>query len=290
MSLKHLVLGTMVWAAAVTGLRSEEPPLRALIVDGQNNHDWRGTTPLLKQPLEESGLFAVDVATSPPGGQDLSGFRPPFQDYDVIVMNYNGGLWPEPTQRDLEQYMADGGGMVVVHAANNAFPNWGAYNEMIGLGGWGGRNEKSGPWVYWEDGQIVRDTSPGRGGAHGRQFPVEVTIREPDHPITRGLPERFVLGVEELYDRLRGPAKNMTVLATSYSPKETGGSGREEPVLMTIRYGEGRVFHTVFGHGPAQHKYAGFIVTLQRGAEWAATGDVTQPVPDDLPIPGPAGT
>ncbi len=283
MFLKHLVIGTMVWAATATGVSLAEPPLKALIIDGQNNHDWRNTTPLLRQPLEQTGLFTVDVATSPPGGQDMSGFRPSFKDYDVLVMNYNGADWPEETRKDLEEYMAGGGGMVIVHAASNSFPRWEAYNEMIGLGGWGGRNEKSGPWVYWQDGEMVRDTSPGRGGSHGRQFPVKVTVRVPDHPVTRGLPEEFMLGVEELYDRMRGPAKNMTVLATSFSPAEIGGSNREEPVLWTVGYGEGRVFHTVFGHGPPQHKSVGFIVTLQRGAEWAATGKVTQPVPDDFP-------
>ncbi|MDY0169301.1 MAG: ThuA domain-containing protein [Thermoguttaceae bacterium] len=283
MFLKHLSIGTVIWAATVTGVCLAEPPLRALIIDGQNNHDWKNTTPLLKKPLEETGLFAVDVATSPPQGEDMSGFRPQFGDYDVLVMNYTGDDWPEETRKDLEQYMAGGGGMVVVHAASNAFPRWDAYNEMIGLGGWGGRNEKSGPWVYWQDGRIVRDDSPGRGGSHGRQFPVQATVRVPDHPITRGLPEKFMHGVEELYDRLRGPAKNLTVLATSFAPEEMGGSGREEPVLMTIRYGEGRVFHTVFGHAPPQHKSVAFIATLQRGAEWAATGKVTQPIPDDFP-------
>ena len=49
-----------------------------LIVDGQNNHDWKSTTPLLQKALESSGRFTVDVATSPPSGQDMSGFRPKF--------------------------------------------------------------------------------------------------------------------------------------------------------------------------------------------------------------------
>jgi type 1 glutamine amidotransferase len=88
---------------------------------------------------------------------------------------------------------------------------------------------------------------------------------------------------EELYNRMRGPAKNLTVLATALSPKDKGGSGEEEPVLMTIQYGKGRVFHTVLGHAAEQMKSVAFIVTYQRGAEWAATGKVTQKVPDDFP-------
>ena len=116
-----------------------EPTLEALIIDGQNNHNWKATTPLLKKHLEDSGLFTVDVATTPASG-DLSGFRPKFSDYKVIVSNYNGAAWPEETRSDFEQYMRDGGGLVVVHAADNSFPDWKSYNEMIGVGGWGGRN------------------------------------------------------------------------------------------------------------------------------------------------------
>src|ERR1700756_1612750 len=80
-----------------------EPSLKALIVDGQNNHNWKGTTPLLKKHLEDSGLFTVDVATSPPGG-DLSGFKPNFAGYDVVVSNYNGAPWSEETQQAFEKY------------------------------------------------------------------------------------------------------------------------------------------------------------------------------------------
>jgi len=92
---------------------------------------------------------------------------------------------------------------------------------------------------------------------------------------------------DELYDRLRGPAEKVTVLASAFSAKETKGSGEHEPLLMVIRYGKGRVFHTALGHNNGAdltaQRCVGFIVTLQRGAEWAATGRVTQKVPADFP-------
>ena len=44
--------------------------LKSLIVDGQNNHAWQETTPVLKKLLEQTGLFTVEVATSPPKGGD----------------------------------------------------------------------------------------------------------------------------------------------------------------------------------------------------------------------------
>jgi type 1 glutamine amidotransferase len=275
----------LAWtAAALLLLAPAQEKRKALIVDGQSNHaDGELQTRAVRAALEETGLFAVDVATSPPAGRDLAGFRPDFASYRVVVSLYNGAPWPEAARKDFEAYVRKGGGFVSVHMADNAFPDWPEYNRMIGLGGWYRRNEKSGPYVYFENDQPVRDPSPGIGGSHGVEHAFPVVTRDADHPITRGLPARWMHDRDELYDRLRGPAEEMTVLATAYSDKATGGSGRHEPVLMALRYGEGRVFHTTLGHGAVSRECVGFIVTLQRGAEWAATGAVTQPVPRDFP-------
>jgi type 1 glutamine amidotransferase len=178
--------------------------------------------------------------------------------------------------------------VVVYHAADNAFANWKEFNEIAGLGGWEGRNEKDGPYVYFKDGKEVRDNSPGPGGSHGRQHEYVVTVRDAKHPITKGLPALWTHAQDELYDRLRGPALNMTILATAYSDKSTGGTDRDEPALMVIQWGKGRIFHTILGHvgKEAVHpavECASFIVTFLRGTEWAATGKVTQKVPADFP-------
>ncbi|MCH2182841.1 MAG: ThuA domain-containing protein [Mariniblastus sp.] len=259
---------------------------RALIVDGQNNHQvWPKTTVMMKRYLEETGLFEVDVATTASKGTDAN-FHPDFSKYDVVVSNYNGAAWPEKTQESFVDFMNQGGGLVVVHAADNAFSNWKEYNQMIGLGGWGGRTEKSGPYVYYsEDGEVVRDTSEGRGGGHGRQHEFPVVTRNSDHPVTKGLPSEWMHAQDELYDKLRGPAQGMVVLATAYSDKGTGGSGRHEPMLMAIEFGKGRVFHSTLGHGDYSMECVGFITTFNRGCEWAATGKVTQPIPEDFPGP-----
>ena len=159
---------------------------------------------------------------------------------------------------------------------------------MTGLGGWGERNQKDGPYVYYKNNQLIIDTTAGIGGTHGKRREYIVRTRITDHPITKGLPVRWLHGNDELYSLLRGPAKNMQILATAFADSSAGGGTmRDEPILMTITYGKGRIFHTAMGHadeggGPAM-QCAGFITTLQRGAEWAVTGNVTQKVPWDFP-------
>ena len=257
-------------------------PLEALIVDGQNNHAcWPKTTAIMKKSLEETGRFSVDVVTHAPQGEDPT-FTPSFRDYAVVISNFGHGAtaWPEATRAAFENYVADGGGLVVIHAADNSFPDWDVYNKMIGLGGWGGRNEKSGPYVYYrDDGTLVRDESPGPGGSHGPQHEFAIVIRDTGHPVTQGMPTTWMHAKDELYDKLRGPAENMRVLATAFSP----ATQRHEPMMMTIEYGKGRVFHTPMGHETYSMQCVGFITTLQRGAEWAATGKVTVPIPADFP-------
>jgi uncharacterized protein len=254
-----------------------------LILDGQSGgpyHAWRLTTPVLKRELEDTGLFAVTVATT---GDDLAAFSPNFSSYKAVVSNYDAPDWPEGLRTQLESYVKGGGGLVIVHAADNAFPGWAAYNEMTGLGGWRNRDEKSGPYWYYKDGKVVSDATPGPAGSHGARIPFQVTTRDPGHPIMRGLPPVWMHSGDELYATLRGPGKNMTVLATAHSDPENKGTGRDEPILMTIAYGKGRVFHTTMGHDVAALSCVGFITTLQRGTEWAATGKVTQKVPATFP-------
>jgi hypothetical protein len=283
--LPALVLAVFA-AGAPNHLLSQEA-IKVLIADGpQKAHKYLDTTPVLKQVLGKDPRFEVDHSRSSVETCEDGSYKPEFSNYDVVIMNegYGAADWPEATQKAFEAYMAGGGGMVSIHAANNCWPTWKAYNRMTGIGGWSGRNEASGPYLYINaEGEIVRDTSEGKGGAHGPQHEFEVVVRDKEHPIMKGLPPTFQHGPDELYDSLRGPAENVTILATAFSSKEHLGTGRHEPALMTISYGKGRVFHTILGHHVEQIKEGSFVTTFLRGTEWAATGEVTIPVPEDFP-------
>jgi uncharacterized protein len=286
-----LNLGILLAGTAVIGLtfdrsgRADEP-LSVLILDGANPyHDWQVTTPLLRKLLEDSGRFRVDVATAPPKGEDMSAYRPKLADYDVLLSNYGDQRpWPEALQADFVRYVREGGGFVCFHSASNAFADWPEYNRICPLGGWYGRDERWGSYAYFRDGKLVRDESPGVTGHHGPQHEFQVVMRDQEHPITRGLPPVWLHSKDELYDSLRGKADDIQVLATAYSDPAYEGTGRDEPMLVVQNYGKGRVFQTMLGHADYSMRCVGFITTLLRGTEWAATGSVTIPVPKDLPM------
>ena len=287
--MRRLTVPWLIWTAVLAAFAARAAePIRVMILDGESGgpyHDWPQVTQALEQILDEAGLFDVTVVTMPSSAGGLVRFAPDFSAYDSIVLNYEAPdeRWSAALKASFEQYVSDGGGLVAVHAADNAFPEWSAYNEMLGIGGWGSRDERSGPYWYYSDGDLRGDDSPGPAGSHGRRVPFSVTLRDDTHPITKGLPSVWMHGDDELYAELRGPGTNMTVLATAYSDPGNSGSGRHEPQLMVLSYGSGRIFHTTFGHDVRAISSLDFVVTLQRGTEWTATGQVTQGVPSTFP-------
>jgi hypothetical protein len=270
-----------LWSSAAVAA-----PIKVMILDGASAaayHDWKLTTQVMQRELEEAGIFEVTVVSAPPADGDFSGFHPDFAKYQVVVSNYDAQDWPVPLKAAFEAYMKNGGGLVVVHGADNAFPDWTAYNEMTGVGGWRKRDAPAGPKWYFQNGKLTSDPSPGPAGLHGRRKPFRITVRASDHPIMRGLPPMWMHAPDELYTRLRGPGTNMTVLATAYADPANKGTGFDEPMLMALHWGKGRIFHTTLGHDALALSCVGFMTTFQRGTEWAATGKVTQKVPKDFP-------
>lgn len=261
-----------------------------LIVSGQNNHNWPVSHLALQQILNNSGMFTADIALTAEAGGDMSTFTPSFKDYDVVLLDYNGDDWPEQTRQAFLDFVQGGGGVVVYHAADNAFTDWEEFNKIIALGGWGGRDQKSGPYCYLVNDELVRDyETPGPGGNHGQQREYPMHCRNANHPITAGLPDNWIHGMDEMYDSMRGPANIKDLLYSGKTDDQTGGSGREEPLVFTVDYGKARIFHIMIGHGGATlednpaMQCVGFQTLLLRGTEWAATGKVTQPVPTDFP-------
>ncbi len=286
----HQLLAALVFLA-VTSLGVSGEKIRALIIDGQNNHNWKDTTPFLKKQLEKTGRFTVDVATTPPRGAKKEAwekFHPDFSNYQVVISNYNGPPWPPKVQKAFESFIGNGGGLVNVHAANNAHRGWDEFEKMTGLL-WRGSNH--GWRVAFENATkaVKMEAGEGHGAGHGPQHSYTVTVIE-EHPITKGMPKRWLHTKDELYHGQRGPAAEMNVLAVAFSDKSKRGTGMYEPMIWWIPYGDGKAVTTVLGHvgrGDSKNMVAmrcvGFLTTFKRCCEWAATGKVFTPIPDNFP-------
>ncbi len=282
--------------ALLSGSGAIAEPIKVLIVTGQHSHDWEESTAMMQKILRSVPGIEVDVSRTPEKGSPKTawdGWRPEFAKYDCVIIDYNQESWPDAVNRALEAYVAGGGGLMVIHAAKNAFPGWKAYEDMVGLL-W--RNPQFGYSPYYDaEGRLVRD-APGEGptSAHGSNYPWKMTTRDTSHPITRDFPKHWVHALDEFYHapRSRIDQGNIHILLSGYSDAAKGGTGREEPVLWWIPYGKGKCLTNTMGHVMMRQpgntlqsmQCVGFQVSLIRGVQWLATGKCSFPLPDNFPL------
>ncbi len=275
--------GVFFLGACNSNTFAADEKIKVIIIDGQHNHNWRETTPFLKEVLEESGKFTVDVSSNLKAGEKggkvaTVDFPPDLTKYQVVISNYNGAAWPEEFRKTFDGLVKEGKlGFVLFHAANNCFADWPEFNRMVGLS-W--RNSKFGDRLYVDDaGKVVR-IPKGEGANTGEtNHPYPIIIRDADHPITKGMPKEWLHAKDQLMHNLRGPAEDVRILATAHCPQ----TKVHEPIIFTITHGKGRVVQTPMGHDVFAMRCTGFITTIQRSAEWAATGKVTIPIPEMFP-------
>jgi uncharacterized protein len=301
--MKQLLLLPVLTALAVFPLISQNTvadriplfkkgAIRVLILSGQNNHDWRSTTPFLRKLLLNTGRFDVRVNEEPTGmtAETLA-------IYDVVVLDYNGPRWGRTAENALADFVRSGKGLVGVHGANWAFSGLvvlGAHHIPTGI--------MEPPWPEYKKmiGGVWSDQPPASGHAPRHKFLVKIVDR--DHPVTDNLPSTFEAD-DELYHNMH-MAPGVHVLATAFDdpsnkpavsaaqqPVTFNGrpvhwphldmtpTGKNEPMLWTVYYGKGRTFYTTLGHDVKAQTMPGFSTTFVRGVEWAATGAVRKPEP-----------
>lgn len=223
-----------------------------LIIDGQNNHDWQTGTREIQTILAESGRFTVDVSTTPPANapkEAWDNWHPNFPKYKAVIDNFNGGhlptgtRWPAAIENALVAYVRSGGGLVIFHAANNAFLNWPEFNDMIGLG-W--RDPSFGDSLAFDANRQPLRTPKGSGAkpGHGPRHDFEIEVFQPNHPITQGLPPKWTHPSEQLTHGQHGPAQGLTILTAALSEV----THLYEPMDWVRDYGKGRVYTTMLGH------------------------------------------
>ncbi len=248
------IIGIVLGFFLLAPLAAAQTPVNILIVTGANNHDWRFTSEDYKRLLEETRRFRVTITRDP--ARDLD--RLDLGRFHAMLLDYNGPRWGKVSEEKFLAAVRGGVGVVVLHASDNAFPGWTEYERMVG--------------DLWRRGKT----------SHGRFHPFDVEVIDRNHPITAGLPA-FQAHPDELYHHLvHTPGVKTRVLMRAFSSKESGGSGRYEPMAIILKYGKGRVFHSPLGHvwkGVPQTRVSladpQFRVLVIKAVEWAATGVCT---------------
>ncbi len=259
-----------------------------LLIGGQNNHDWKIGSEFLATLLDREPGFTVVESNTPPKGApaaEWDTWNPQFEKYKCVVLDYNGEMWPPAVQTAFEKYVAGGGSVVLIHAANNSFTGWKEYEKMAGLL-W--RGPQYGVSLYLdEQGAIIREeVGQGRSMGHGKQWDYQLTVRDPKHPITAGMPPVWKHAKDELYHGQRGPAENVNILLSAFADAKYQGTGKHEPIVWWIPYGKGKVVTNVMGHvgqdsGPLA--CVGFQTVFLRSIEWLVTGRCATAIPADFP-------
>jgi type 1 glutamine amidotransferase len=241
--------------------RPHPTKIRVLLLTGENNHDWKWTSKEIAGFLEDSGRFSVRVETHPASFLKKEKKNGGLAFFDVIFVDFNSAFstkerWGDEAEANFLSALRGGKGVVLLHSANNSFPDW---KEWAGLAG-----------LVWR-----------KKSGHGRFHSFTLDWRQPMHPILKGMPTMYK-HPDELYHRLENPlGAKFEVLADALSSKKMGGTGETEPMVLIQRVGKGRVFHTTLGHvWPGVPRTRASLqdplmrLLLARGTEWAATGEV----------------
>jgi mono/diheme cytochrome c family protein len=288
MTCRILILLLCLPLAGLTAADSAAGRIRVLLIGGQNNHDWRTGSDFHLALFARHPHLVVEESNTPPAKapkEAWAAWKPEFARHDVVILNYNGEMWPDEVKASFEKYLNDGGNAMPLHAANNSFTGWNGFEQAVGLL-W--RHKEFGASVFFDAaGRIQREEKgQGQGASHGKQYDWKMTVRDAANPITAGMPVNWIHRWDELYHGQRGPAEKLNILLSAHSEKDKGGTGRDEPIVWWVPVGKGRMLTNVMGHvgETACLSCVGYQTVLLRSIEWLARGACTTPIPADFPV------
>jgi uncharacterized protein len=250
-----LVFACLVLMVASAAVRGAENPKVLIITGNHGYHDWKATTPFLKDVLSKAGL---DASVTETPAKDLTSEN--LAKYDAMLLNYRDqpeGLeatrWSAENKKAFADAVRGGKGLVVYHFASSAFTGgdaWSKEYETVIAGGWR------------------------KQGHHGKRHEFDVTVKDVDHPITRGIGGTYHHNNDELYQNSLVP-EGATLLVTAWSDKKKDpkNTDKDEPMVWVTKVGEGRVVNNVLGHDVAAMDDPIFKTLIVRCVEWAATGE-----------------
>ncbi|MEX0642452.1 MAG: ThuA domain-containing protein, partial [Pirellulales bacterium] len=235
-------LESILHAATPPSEPVETKPLAVMLVAGKQDHgpgehDYPAWQQSWTKLLKKAGKLTVDTAQDWPNAEQ-------WKRSDVIVFYFWNHDWSPDRYRDLDAFLARGGGVVAIHSALIADSNPEKLAERWGLAAQPRRTKY-------------------------RHGPLELVFdSQADHTITAGFTNAPM--VDETYWPMIGDPSRVRVLATTIE------DGQSRPMLWTYQPGKGRVFASVLGHYAKTLDDPWFQILMLRGVAWAADEPITR--------------
>lgn len=248
-SLAALLVGLVFSAALPAAGAKTAPPaagakkIRVLVVTGGHGFDKKIFPKTFAGHDDLAITFSDTKKGAPSVFKDISKWS-----YDVIVLyNFNRRLSPQQ-RANFVKLLQDGVGLVVLHHAVAAYPEWHEYPKIIGA-------------TYVLKKGVVRDGVKYERPVWKHGVKMKIHMEDPKHPITAGLGDREVL--DESY-------KKWTYHKGNHLLQSTDCPLNNKQIAWTRRYGKARVFFTQLGHGPGIFTDKTFRTVIARAIRWTA--------------------
>ncbi|MCW9712852.1 ThuA domain-containing protein [Aliifodinibius salicampi] len=278
---KWMITMALLFCITAGVAAQDHSSIRTLVITGAapyGYHPWKNNIELIEPRLEAFGLDKPKYHIAK-GLEDWRKWEGDYHNFDAIVIIYYWSQAPEAELEKLDQYVRDGGALVVVHSALAGFWKQDIFDHWTGIAYRERDSEYGHSLAFDKEGKkMVLPPGKGKGSGHAPIDTFRIHTRDPGHPIMKDLPETWMQSEDELYYNLRGPNPNLQVLAVARAH-----DGTYAPQAWVRNHGEGRIFSLTPGHHQPGASSVGFITLLARGIEWAATGDVTFEVPSNFP-------
>jgi putative heme-binding domain-containing protein len=234
----HEIDAVLAGAAELDGaaeLAAEPRPLHIVLVAGAKDHgpgehDYPAWLKVWGRLLAMADRLRVTTAMDWPTEAD-------WKTAEAIVF-YQHGTWTAERARDVDAYLARGGGLVYIHWAVDGGNDGPGFAKRIGLAWQGGQSK-------FRHGPLDLDFSPGKS-----------------HPITRNF-DRLHLH-DESYWALGGDPRRIRLLATGVE------DGEPQPLFWTMEPAAGRIFVSIPGHYAWTFDDPLYRILLLRGIAWSA--------------------
>lgn len=195
--------------------------LRVAIVGSGSSHHFPKDFLHTDSKTLEAGIEKVDVVATPNFEEAMAFLKAA----DVLVFSGNHQQWGRPKfQKALNEFADAGKGLVMLHAATWVHP-WKGYNERF-IGG--------------------RTPSHGKGD-------FEVTVKDPDHSVTDGVPGTFDIWDENY--RFQLEAKDRVHVCCENQPDQTDGP---IPSVWEVKDPKAKIICITLGHDHRAHENKAF--------------------------------